>query len=264
MLIGNPFTDVPELCSQSLVITEDEASASKGAVALANAFWAQRHRMQASLTSLDEAIADARTLTGAVTFTDAADAPSSGASGDGNAILKGLIDQGYQGRVLMPVVDAPAARRAHAAGIGARLTLPIGGSLDPARFPPLPLDVQVALLGDGRYRHEVSGTPADAGPSAVLIAGNVTLVVVSNAVHMMDRSIFLAHGRDPEAYDLIVVKSPGAFARYFTFAERNYVVDVPGATTANLKLLGHTICARPMFPIDQDVSFEPVVEVYPR
>jgi hypothetical protein len=42
------------------------------------------------------------------------------------------------------------------------------------------------------------------------------------------------------------------------------VVDVPGATTANLGLLGHTVCARPMFPLDENVSFEPVVEVYPR
>jgi microcystin degradation protein MlrC len=264
MLIGNPFTDVPELCSQSLVITDgDEAAAREGALLLAEKFWAGRGRMQASLVSLDEAIVHAKRRKGPVTFTDAADAPSSGASGDSNAILAGLLDHGYAGRVLMPVVDAPAVRLAHEAGVGARLTLPIGGSLDPKRFPPRPLDVQVAMLGDGRYRHQVSGMPADAGRTVVLLAGNVTLIVVSNSVHMMDRSIFLAHGRDPEAYDLIVVKSPGAFARYFTFAERNYVVDVPGATTANLQLLGHTICARPMFPLD-DATFEPVVEVYRR
>jgi microcystin degradation protein MlrC len=163
----------------------------------------------------------------------------------------------------MPVVDRPAALRAHEAGVGARLTLPIGGTLDPARFPPIELEVEVALLADGRYRHEVSGTLADAGPSAVLVAGNVTLIVVSKAVHMMDRAVFLAHGRDPEAYDLIVVKSPGAFARYFTFAEQNHVVDVPGATTANLKLLGHSVCARPMFPLE-DADFLPVVETFQR
>jgi microcystin degradation protein MlrC len=263
MLIGNPFTDVPELCSQSLVITQDEDTARAGALALANPFWAERHRMQAVLVSLEDAIADAKTRTGPVTFTDAADAPSSGASGDGNAILAGLLHHGYAGRVLMPVVDRPAALRAHEAGVGARLTLPIGGSLDPERFPPLSLEVEVAMLADGRYRHEVSGTLAHAGRSAVLLAGNVTLIVLSQAVQMMDRSVFLAHGRDPEAYALIVVKSPGAFARYFTFAEQNYVVDVPGATTANLKLLGHGVCARPMFPLE-DAGFEPVVEVFQR
>ena len=45
---------------------------------------------------------------------------------------------------------------------------------------------------------------------------------------MMDRAIFVANGCDPENFDLVVVKSPGAYARFFTFAERNYVLDIPG------------------------------------
>jgi microcystin degradation protein MlrC len=263
MMIGNPFTDVPELCSQSLVITDDDEDAARsGALALARDFWAERARMQASLVSLDNAIRDAKERKGPVTFTDAADAISSGASGDSNAILKGLLDHAYAGRAVMPVVDRPAAERAHTAGVGQRLTLAIGGTLDPRRFPPLKIEAEVVWLGDGRWRHQVSGLPADAGPTAVLQVGTITLIVVSNAVHMMDRAIFDEHGCDPETFDLIVVKSPGAYARFFTFAEKNYVPDIPGATTANLELLGHTVCARPIYPLDDDVPFEPAVEVY--
>ena len=79
----------------------------------------------------------------------------------------------------------------------------------------------------------------------------------------MDRAIFLAHGLDPEKADIIVVKSPGAAVRYFTFARKNYVLDIPGATSANLKSLGHRVCPRPMFPLDDDVVFQPKVELYP-
>ena len=263
MMIGNPFTDVPELCSQSLVITDgDEAAAGREALAMARDFWGKRQRMQASLIGMKEAIDGALSAGGPVTFTDAADAPSSGASGDGNAILAGLLEHGYPGRAIIPIVDAPAVARAHEAGVGARLRLDIGGSLDPERFPPLPLDVEVAMLGNGRYRHPVNGLPADAGRTAVLEAGNITLIAVSRQVAMMDRGVYLAHGRDPRDYDLIVVKSPGAFARFFTFAKANYVVDVAGSTTANLKLLGHRICARPMFPLDPDVEFPPEVELF--
>jgi microcystin degradation protein MlrC len=263
MLIGNPFTDVPELCSQSLVITDDdEEAACNAAQALARDFWAERAGMQASLVSLEDAIRDASERKGPVTFTDAADAISSGASGDSNAILKDLLEHRYAGRAVMPVVDRPAAERAHTAGAGARLTLAIGGALDPQRFPPLEVEADVLRLGDGRWRHEVSGLPADAGRTAVLQVGSITLIVVSNRVHMMDRAIFLAHGCDPDSFELIVVKSPGAYARFFTFAERNYVLDIPGATTANLKLLGHTVCARPIYPLDDDVPFEPAAEVY--
>ncbi len=264
MMIGNPFTDVPELCSQSLVITDgDPALASREAVAMAETFWSQRQRMQASLTGMKEAVAAALAAGGPVTFTDAADAPSSGASGDSNAILRGLLEHGYPGRAVIPIVDRPAVDKAHAAGVGARLRLDIGGSLDPLRFPPLPLDVEVAMLGNGRYRHQVNGLPADAGRTAVLEAGNITLIAVSRQVAMMDRGLYLAHGRDPQDFDLIVVKSPGAFARFFTFAKANYVVDVAGSTTANVRLLGHRVCARPMFPLDSDVLFTPEVELFP-
>ncbi|MEZ5906003.1 MAG: M81 family metallopeptidase [Geminicoccaceae bacterium] len=264
MLIGNPFTDVPELCSQSLVITDgDPESAKRGALAMAADFWRQHERMRATLVSLYDAIEAAKLATAPVTFTDAADAPSSGASGDSNAILEGLLERGYPGRVLMPIVDAPAVERAHAAGVGASLQFAIGGSLDPARFPPLPVEGRVAMLGDGRWRHEVNGLPAEAGRTAVLEADNITLIAMSRPVHLMDRSVFLAHGRDPRDFDLVVIKSPGAYSRFFTYAGENFVVDVPGATTANLPLLGHRICARPMFPLDPGVVFEPEVEVYP-
>jgi hypothetical protein len=41
-------------------------------------------------------------------------------------------------------------------------------------------------------------------------------------------------------------------------------VDAPGATSANLKSLGHTRCARPMFPLDEVVPFDPNPRVFRR
>ena len=264
VLIGNPFTDAPELGSQSLVVTDNNPQAARRlAMELADAFWADHEKMLAELVPLSDAIADAAHQGGPVTFTDAADAPSSGASGDSNSILAGLITAGYRGRVIMPIVDAMAARRAHDAGVGARIGVSLGGSIDPARFPPLPLEATVERLGDGEYTHEVSRMPAHAGPTAVLRHCDIRIVVVSRAVFMMDRAIFLAHGLDPEDADIIVVKSPGAAIRYFTFARKNYVLDIPGATSANLKSLGHRVCPRPIFPLDDNVVFRPKVEIYP-
>ena len=55
-----------------------------------------------------------------------------------------------------------------------------------------------------------------------------------------------------EDFDLIVIKSPGAYSRYFKFA-KNYVVDTPGATSPNLKRLGHIKSPRPIFPLDENI-----------
>jgi len=48
-MIGNPFTDVPELCSQVLVMTDGDAvAAEREATRLAREFWPLRFRMQGS------------------------------------------------------------------------------------------------------------------------------------------------------------------------------------------------------------------------
>ena len=54
IMIGNPFTDVPELCSQVLVMTDnDAATAEREATRLAQEFWPLRFRMQGKLIALD-------------------------------------------------------------------------------------------------------------------------------------------------------------------------------------------------------------------
>ena len=92
--------------------------------------------MQGKFISLERAIAQARTIEGPVVFTDAPDATSSGATGDSNLILRALIEAGYPKRVLAQIVDAPAARQAHEAGVGATIEVTLGGTCDPARFTP--------------------------------------------------------------------------------------------------------------------------------
>ena len=87
----------------------DGAWAGREAVRLATEFWPLRHRMQGKLIALDRAIAQARWMTGPVVFTDAADATSSGATGDSNVIILGLREAGYPKRVLAQIVDPQAA-----------------------------------------------------------------------------------------------------------------------------------------------------------
>ena len=264
LMIGNPFTDVPELCCQGIVVADgDRGRASEAVHRLVDGFYDRRAELQARLVPLDAAIATAKAARGKVIFTDAADAPSSGATGDSNAIVAALVDSGYRGTVLAPLTDAPAVARAAAAGIGARLGFELGGSLDP-RFAKLAIEAEVAMLSDGRYVLESWGTPEYAGPSAVLRLGNATLVVTSRPVQLFDRSLFLAHGCDPRRYDLVVVKSLYCQPHFFDdWAERNIHVDVPGATSANLPTLGHRHCGRPMFPLDSMPGFTPAVELYP-
>ena len=266
IMIGNPFTDVPELCTQVLVATDgDDETAAKEAVRLAEELWELRHRMQGKLIALDRAIAQASTMNGTTVFTDAADATSSGASGDSNLILKQLRERACRKRVLAQIVDAPAAAAAHRAGVGAEIEVALGGTLDPNRFAPMPVKAYVRSLSDGLARFETSGTSYDAGLTAVLMFDNYSIVVISRSVGLIDRSLYYANGLNPRDFDLIVVKCPHTeYQMYDAWVEKNFNVDVPGATSANLPTLGHTICARPIFPLDEEVEFVPRAATYSR
>jgi microcystin degradation protein MlrC len=266
MFWGNPFTDVPDLCSNSLVVTDgDPGRAAREAVAMAERFWADRDRMQAPLVSLEEAVRQATGAPGTVILIDAADATSSGASGDSNAILRALIEHCFAGSGLIPIVDAPAVAAALSAGVGSTIRVTLGGTLDPTRFAPLAVEATVRMLSDGRFISESHGIEWYAGDTAVLEVGKHIVVATSRAVSLYDRSLFLAHGQDPTRFDVVVQKSPHCQHRFFAaWAERLIGVDAPGSTSANLPYLGHTRCARPMYPMEPGAPFSPAPLIFQR
>jgi microcystin degradation protein MlrC len=267
ILISNPFTDVPELMTSVFATTDgDPEAAAAQALAVARGFWDEHEAMVQPLSTLDEAVVEAKAIAeGTAVLVDAADATSSGASGDSNSILRALAAGGYAGTVLAPIVDEPAVDAAFAAGVGATIRTTIGGRLDPARFEPMPFDADVVGLGDGRFVSESDGMTWNAGRTAVLRSGTVTVIATSRPVMLYDRSLFLAFGQDPQAFDAVVVKSPRCEPRFFDdWAAAMIDVDAPGSTSANLRSLGHVRCPRPIFPLDDDVTFEPRVELYAR
>lgn len=268
MFIGNPFTDVPELSTYAFVVTDgDAALAEREARGLADDFWAHHERMVVPLVPLEEM---ARLVVGhagggTIGLVDAADATSSGASGDSSAVVAALLAAGFGGRVLAPIVDRPAVAAAVAAGVGGTVETTLGGTLDPARFRPLPVRATVRLLADGRFRSESFGEEWHAGPTAVLESGTVTWVVGSRAVSLYDRSFFLAHGQDPRRFAAVVIKSPHCqHHMYAAWCARMIAIDAPGSSSANLPSLGHVRCPRPIFPLDPDVPFAPAVRVFSR
>jgi microcystin degradation protein MlrC len=270
MFWGNPFTDVPELSSYSLMVADgDEDLAAEWATRMAEAFWADRASMQAPLISMDAAVQRAQAVKdrsgGTVILVDAADATSSGASGDSNAILRALIEGDNTGRALFPIVDAPAVNAACEAGIGSTIEVTLGGTLDPGRFTPLPVEATVRLLSDGRIISESHGIEWYAGTTAVLEVGRHIVVVTSRPVSLYDRSLFYATGQDPKRFDVVIQKSPHCRHEFFAdWAEELIGVDAPGSTSANLPYLGHTVCRRPMYPMEPDTEFTPQPKLFRR
>jgi microcystin degradation protein MlrC len=285
VLIGNAFTDVPALQSNVLVqrADGDQAQAAADARKIATLMWENKARFLAELTSLTDSIAQATALlpttsndgTKVTVFSDAADATSSGASGDSNAILIGLLEQGFAGKALVPIVDPQAVAAAHAIGLHPAplpsSSLPssssavegilVGGRLDPTRFTPYPLPSErttiTALFADpGGFKYE-NGVVGHAGKAAVLrvtttAGGTVDVLVVEQSCYFVGQRAFQAFGCTPTDYDVVVIKSPNGFRPHYEAVAAAIVpVDVPGSTSANLQSLPYKQVKRPIFPLDR-------------
>ena len=263
--IGNPFTDVPDLASNVFLVADgDPAAACEMGCRMAREFWEARAIIQQPLLTLEESVGIAKNANGRVVMVDAADATSSGASGDSNAILAELIRQGNQRTALLPIVDEPAVKACFAAGIGNEVTVNVGGALDP-RFTPVQVTGRVRVLSDGHMNSESHGEHWYAGLTAVLQTGPYTIVLTSRPVSLYDRTPFLVNGQDPAAFDMTVVKSPLCQPRFFNDgAEHVLNIDAPGSTSANVKGLGHTVARRPLYPLDDNFPYTPEPRIFRR
>jgi microcystin degradation protein MlrC len=289
------------------------------AESIAQGFWDGRAKMQATpggddkqFLSLEEAVATAQhavdTGKGTVILTDAADATSSGASGNGASILVSLVKAGYTGSALVPLVDPEAVEQAFAVGVGGILgdtAVQLGGSFDgrftlggspgfqggPESVPHahegpyngVSADRSAALhLGDCSGTDRVTTTAVVTSLSdgesirqrwtwgspgrccTLQIGGNITVAVISNPVVLMTDDVFLGLGHDPRNYDAVVIKTPHAQPEMFDdWAYTNIGVDAPGATTADVSALGHTIARTPtqmLYPMDTGIIYRPQVE----
>jgi len=250
VLIGNPFTDVTDLCSSVLVTTpDDELEATRHAQFLAQRLWSDRAMFQAALTPL-ASLGDAIEYGRITLISDQADATSSGASGDSVSVLRELLAIRPMVRAVVPVVDAPAVTLAMALGVGANASFRLGGTVD-HRNSQITVDATVVSLFPSSVVHYEDGTAGRCGDVAVLRCGDVSILATSERPWFVGRNIFLAHGLDPSQAEVIVVKSPNGFrTHYESMVDRIVTADGEGSTTANLARLPYQRVLRPIYPLD--------------
>lgn len=252
-----PWMDMTELGWSTVVVADgDRALAQARADELARMLWDRRERFLVRKTPIEEVIAFA--LAGEkkpVVVTDSADSVSGGGYGDGNLLLRALLAAGYQDTALLTVTDPQAVATCFAAGVGARLTLPVGGRLTPAFYQPVQVAGYVKTLTDGDFQAELPPMPVHAGRTAVFQAGGITLVLSERPAMTIDREVYHSSGLRPRNFKLVQVKSPGGFrAIYSSFAAAIFELDTPGPTDSDLTRLPFRRIRRPLWPFDPDLQ----------
>lgn len=254
---GFPFADVPDRGPSVIVVTDNDApAAERHARRLANWLWNRRPDWLAPLVTVDEALdRGEREDNYPIVLADHADNTGGSAPGDSTEVLRTFLTRGLDRALLLYMVDPESAATAHAAGVGARVELDVGGKSHPIQGPPVRMSAEVIGLSDGRFRYDgpmLHGLDGDLGLSAGLKQDGVTVVCVSRPMQPYDFALSRTLGIDCSVMRYICVKSAAHFRAAFDSLGGAVInVDAAGVHTFDLQKLPFRKKREPMFGIDE-------------
>lgn len=247
---GQPWIDEPYIGPNIVATHEsDPEVALKCAELVADKFYEVRHDFQFLIEAVEpkEAIRLATTAQEKQVFvSDSGDNTTAGAAGDNAYMINRLKEAGAKNVLIAGIADEKACNKCYEAELGEELTLQVGGSLSE--------DSEQAVI-TGRLVHRgdiLSYTGANAGPSATLDCGDMTVVITKNRAAMCRPDIFASIDLDYSGYKIVVVKLGYLFPELAAVAERAILAFTPGSSTERLEDMHLKKVRRPMFPLDDN------------
>lgn len=262
---GFPYTDTPLVGSHFVVTTDgDEQLALSVANDAAAFLWQHRASFRPTSMSAERAVAQARQAAssgGPVVINETSDNPGGGAPGDGTHLLRAMLEADLQGASFAWIADPQSVARAHDAGVGALVDLTLGGKTDALHGRPLAVQGTVMALSDGgfKWRAVLRGLPANLGPCACVRIAGIDVVVASRPGQCFDPGPFEHLGIDVRSASIVALKSSHHFrAGFQDLASAIVTADPPGLTTHRIETFARLHKPRPMWPVDEGASWEPL------
>jgi microcystin degradation protein MlrC len=266
VFVGFPNADVAFAgLSATVVSAGDPLQAARWRDELLAMAWDARAQFVYRGEPLAESMARARALadakppgSGPVVLLDHSDNCASGGTMDTMTVLQAIVEAGLDDVAAFAVCDPAAVRQMIAAGVGAELTLPLGGKLDMPSIGlagrPLTLTGRVRLISDGRYRNRgpmARGELNSMGPSVLFDTGRMKIAVISSHVEPHDLAAFTAIGLAPETMRFLMLKSRVHWrAGLRPLAHAVVECNGSGVCTSDYGALSFRRLRRPIYPLD--------------
>lgn len=193
--------------------SDDASSALDGLVALA---WLHRDEFTVDLPEAEEALRRAAKLVdgrgGPIAIADTGDNINGGGPGDTTWLLQTALEHPSL-HIGATIWDPTVADRCAELGVGGTYRGPLGGRGEQLGGAPIEVDASVIWVGPGTFVNTgpmATGAQVSMGPTAVLSIGNVDVVVQTLPVQPNDPELFRSVGRDPAAYDVVLLKGAAA------------------------------------------------------
>ena len=250
-----PWLDVAEGGWSTIVVTNnDPPLAERLADELADLAWSMRADFQRKeAVAIDDAVRLADDADqGLVVLSDTGDTVFGGAAGDSNLILEAMLRLGLRGRALVPLIAPETVARLVQAGVGAQVSLPVGGNVAKEFFQPIDVTGVVRRIGGGKidltkhYQDEV-----DMGRAVVFDVGPVTMLISElRGVAGNLPDVYRAFGVEPRDYQMAVLKTASNFQYFASITSQVIRVDTRGPGQSDVFGLPWKRIPRPVYPLE--------------
>ena len=246
--MGFPAADFPDCGPAVFAYGRTQADADKAADALTALIAGHENDFDGRIFTPDEGVLHAMQLSASaakpIVIADTQDNPGAGGDSDTTGMLRALVRNNATRAAIGMVVDPQSADAAHAAGVGASITIALGGKSGIPGDAPYENTFVVEKLSDGQFIAPgpyFGGTRMNLGNSACLRIGDIRIVVGSRKVQMADQEMYRFVGIEPTAQAILVNKSSVHFrADFEPIAEQIIICAAPGAMPADTSQLPWT------------------------
>jgi len=268
---GFALADIPHVGLGAIIVGDrDPAKAQALLDELFDEAWKKREGFLYTGSPMDDALDRAQALgrtgdkgtggEGPIILVDHADNTASGGTQDVMLLLAEAIRRGFEDLVAGPIWDPDAVAKLAEAGVGANVTVRVGGRTDmptiDKKGEPLELTGRVRCLTDGCWTITgpmMTGITENIGRTAVLDLGKIQVVISEQRSEPFDLGTFTHCGIDPTRVKFLLIKSRQHFRAGFEPIAREIVlVDGVGVTASDYALFPFDKVRRPIFPLDPD------------
>src|ERR1700737_1297112 len=245
---GFPAADFPDCGPSVFAYGRTQADADAAADELAKLIIGHENDFDGRIFTPDEGVRHAMELatraSKPIVIADTQDNPGAGGDSDTTGMLRALVRNNATKAAIGVIYDPQSAKAAHAAGVGATVTLALGGKSGIPGDAPYREAFVVEKLSDGKFVAPgpyFGGRNMDMGPSACLRIGGVRVVVGSYKSQLADQAMYRYVGIEPTEQSVLVNKSSVHFrADFEPIAEKIVICAAPGAMPADTAALPWT------------------------